>query len=179
MLKRPTFLALAAAALMLQACITVMPTYPARATYFWLPMLGISDSDLRRVRARLDIALAERGYVRGGNGIALALSNDAPRRDDGSLGFGSYAGGYTYFTPTPAPPGTVLIEAYDAATLKLIWRAVVPRSAVENDAALTGALEAVLDAAPPAEVAGDGPGNKPDARPAMHEASIGPGRDAF
>lgn len=130
--------------LCLQACITGRPPPTLSPTsYFWLPLLGVSDDRAVRARAMIDAALTERGYVPG-NGLALAISGDSERRDDGSLGLGAYAGGYAYYTPPPAPRGSLLVQAFDARTLRPVWRVTLSGAVMEDEAALARALGAAL-----------------------------------
>ncbi len=138
-------IAAASLALCLQACVTNKPPAASAPTsYFWLPLLGISDDDgARRTRTLIDAMLEERGYVRG-NALALALSLDSERRDDGSLGLGVYAGGYAYYTPGPAPRGSMVVEAFDARTLRSVWRARLAGSVIADEAELHRALDAAL-----------------------------------
>lgn len=134
-LFRPQTLVLALL-LFLFACASPMGA-PAGASYFWLPVLGIAGKDApeARVREAVETMLSTSGYTRQGAPVlALAIATDAPRDDDGSLGSGPYAGGYAYFTPARAPAGFIEVTAYDARTLKPVWRARVPRDvAVSGD----------------------------------------------
>jgi hypothetical protein len=130
--------------LCLQGCITGRPTPTSSpASYFWLPLLGVSDDGTARTRALIDAMLTARGYVPG-NALALSISTDADRRDDGSLGLGAYAGGYAYYTPPPTPRGSILLEAFDARTLRPVWRVTLSGAAMENEAELALALDAAL-----------------------------------
>ena len=130
--------------LCLQGCITGRPAPSlSPASYFWLPLLGVSDDRAVRTRTLIDAMLTARGYVPG-NALALSISTGADRPDDGSLGLGAYAGGYAYYTPPPAPRGAILLEAFDARTLRPLWRVTLSGAAMENEAELARALDAAL-----------------------------------
>lgn len=130
--------------LCLQGCITGRPAPTlSPASYFWLPLLGVSDDGTARTRALIDAMLTARGYAPG-NALALSISTDADRRDDGSLGLGAYAGGYAYYTPPPTPHGSILLEAFDARTLRPVWRVTLSGAVMENEAELALALDAAL-----------------------------------
>jgi hypothetical protein len=121
MLRRLYVLALVFA---LQGCVSSGASLPAEpGSYFWLPVLGVSDARQEQLRDQLDTQLQARGYTRAAHAaLALTLSTDAPAEGDGSLGLGSYAGGYVYFTPDPAPAGYVQLTAYDTQSLRPVWR---------------------------------------------------------
>jgi len=169
MLRHTKLIVITTFALALQACVTSAPPAPTtRASYFWLPLLGISAEDVRR-RDQIDALLMQRGYVRG-DAIALSISTDAERDGDGSLGLGVYSGGYTYYAPAPAPSGAVVVEAFDAATLQRLWRVRLSRAVLGDEPALRRALDAALRKFPRPDAAGRATGELPDARAPMHEA---------
>jgi hypothetical protein len=169
-------------ALLLQACVTNRP--PAiqaapQGSYFWLPLLGIADRDTAQIREQFDAALIQRGYAPGGGGLALAIATDAPRSGDGSLGLGPYAGGYAYFTPRRAPHGMVVLEAYDAATLRRAWSVAVPRTLLLRGAALHAALDAAPGARRIPDVSVGRTRESPDAPQARARAASHANRDAL
>jgi hypothetical protein len=154
MLSRVKLIAAASLALCLQACVTGKPpAASAPASYFWLPLIGVSDDGAARTRTLIDAMLTERGYVRG-NALALALSTESDRHGDGSLGLGAYAGGYAYYTPAPAPRGAIAVEAFDARTLRPVWRVTLPRAVLGNEAELRRALAAAFSSVPAPGAAG-------------------------
>jgi hypothetical protein len=112
------------AAFAVQGCANSVNTAPpAPGGYFWLPILGITDDRTLEMREQLDAQLLDAGYTRDANpAVALALSTDAEGDGDGSLGLGSYAGGYVYVISERAPPGYVLLTAYDTQTRRPLWR---------------------------------------------------------
>jgi hypothetical protein len=162
--KRLNIIALTSLTL-LQACVTGASLQTPSASYFWLPVLGIAyvEDARQRVRSELGALLEQQGLSRG-PAFALAIRTDARRAGDGSLGLGAYAGGYAYFIPAPAPAGAVMIEAYDAATLRLVWRASIPSAIVGDPAELRRALAAALRTFPRPDGAGPPSGEMPDAR---------------
>jgi hypothetical protein len=147
-------------------------------SYFWLPLLGVSDEGTARARGAIDAMLRERGHARG-NTLALALSIEGDPRSDGSLGLGSYAGGYAYYAPAPAPRGAVVVEAFDALSLRSVWRVTLSREILANEAELRLALAAALSRFPPTGAAGQGLRVEPDARGAAGEPSIAPDHRAI
>ena len=159
-------------ALCLQACITGQPpSMSSPASFFWLPLLGVSDARAERTRALLDAMLTERGFV-SGSAFALSISSDSDQHNDGGLGLGLYAGGYAYYPRPRAPHGSILIEAFDARTLRPVWRATLTGAAIEDETALRRALTAALSSFPAPEAAGLGPREAPDARLPSDDPSI-------
>ncbi len=182
MQRRIKPIAIATLALLLQACITNRPPAVQSAphtAYFWLPLLGIADRDTARTREQFDAALIRRGSVRGGGGLALSISTDAQRQGDGSLGLGSYAGGYAYVTPRRARHGMVVVDAYDPITLRQVWSVVIPRSMLLRDAALHASLDAVLRDSQVTEVAARRSRELPDPLQTSVRARSQANRDAL
>lgn len=174
--SRTSFIAAASLALCLQACVTGKPPVAsAPASYFWLPLIGISDAGTARTRDAIDAMLRERGNVPG-YALALALSTDRNPGGDGGLGLGAYAGGYAYYAPAPAPRDAVVVEAFDTRSLRSVWRATLSRTTIDNEAELRRALAVAISRFPPPGAAGQGPRVEPDARGDGREASIGTGR---
>src|SRR5262245_43199041 len=153
----PTLHKLIAIALfaLLQGCITGRPPAAPAVSYFWLPLLGVSsEADAQqKLRDRFDALLIERGYQRG-QAIALAIATDAAPRGDGSLGLGLYAGGYAYYPVRRAPPGTMTVTAFDAHTLKPLWRAQFPKAVLVDEAQMRQAVAAALRTFPRQDGAG-------------------------
>jgi hypothetical protein len=102
-----------------------------------------------RMRDHVNRIMAHRGFeIASGAPLALVLSMQ-PREDDGSLGLGQYAGGYTYFTPPESEAGYIVLNAYDTRTARLIWRTAFPREMFDdNDAALAAAIARALETLP-------------------------------
>ena len=177
--SRTGFISIASFALFLQACVSGQPpAASAPASYFWLPVLGISDAGTERTRDTIDAMLRERGNVQG-QALALAISSASNAHSDGSLGLGVYAGGYAYYAPAPAPSGAIAVEAFDTRSLRPVWRATISSAVTGSEAELRRALAAAISRFPPPGAAGQGPGGEPDARGQAREASIDPGRQAI
>lgn len=171
--SRTGAIAIASLALFLQACVSGQPpAASAPASYFWLPVIGISDAGTARTRDTIDAMLRERGNVQG-QALALAISGASNAHSDGSLGLGVYAGGYAYYMPAPAPSGIVVVEAFDTRSLRPVWRATTSSAVIGNEAELRRALATAISHFPPPGAAGRGPGGEPDARGEAREASIG------
>ena len=173
------FIAIASFAL-LQACITGRPPAAPAVSYFWLPLLGVSSEadTLHKLRDHFDALLIERGYHRG-QAIALAIATDAAPRGDGSLGLGLYAGGYAYYPVRRAPPGTMTVTAFDAHTLRPLWRAQFPAAMLRDEAQMRQALAAALRTFPGQDHAGVRSGERPDARAPQPAPDFDASRDAI
>jgi hypothetical protein len=115
-------------ALLLSACasMTAVDTTPPQPnTYLWLSQPGLEAGDARmRYREQFDVVLRQRGFSEGAHpSLALSIATDARASRERDVGYGIYSGGFSYFSPQPAPDGYVEVIAFDVTSMRPAWRA--------------------------------------------------------